>query len=119
MAVVQIAMSGDWLKHWTQAQALLQEIATVRNADKLYEISQERKPRMLLLPYGIPMTVAAIGYFAFAGLDLTIQSQDTSGDRLGLLAFAGFDSRFKLSDWGTYDDRLSISLREADRPELS
>lgn len=68
MALIQIAFSGNWVKHWTQAQALLQEIATVRDADKLYEISQERKPRMLLLPYGIPMTVAAIGYFAFAGL---------------------------------------------------
>ncbi|WP_145074996.1 A24 family peptidase [Aureliella helgolandensis] len=68
MAIAQIAISGDWVKHWTQAQALLHEIVTVRNADKLYEISQERKPRMRLLPYGIPMTVAAIGYFAFAGL---------------------------------------------------
>lgn len=68
MALIQIAVSGQWLKHWTQAQAILQEIVTVRNADKLYEISQERKPRMRLLPYGIPMTVAAIGYFAAAGL---------------------------------------------------
>lgn len=68
MALIQIAMSGDWMKHWTQAQAILHEIVTVKNADKLYEISQERKPRMRLLPYGIPMTVAAIGYFAFAGL---------------------------------------------------
>ncbi len=68
MAVIQIAASGQWTKHWIQAQSILSEIATVRNADKLYEISQERKPRMLLLPYGIPMTIAAIGYFAFAGL---------------------------------------------------
>lgn len=68
MALVQIAVSGDWMKHFTQAQALLQEIWTVRNADKLYELSQERKPRMRLLPYGIPMTVAAIAYFAVAGL---------------------------------------------------
>ncbi|MEZ6134113.1 MAG: A24 family peptidase [Pirellulaceae bacterium] len=68
MALIQIGVSGDWRKHWFQAQALLQEIYTVRNADKLYEISQERKPRMRLLPYGIPMTVAAIGYFAYAGL---------------------------------------------------
>lgn len=68
MAIIQIAVSGQWMKHWTQAQSLLQEIVTVRDADKLYEISQERKPRMRLLPYGIPMTVAAIGYFAFAGL---------------------------------------------------
>ncbi len=68
MALIQIAVSGDWMKHYTQAQALLQEIWTVRNADKLYELSQERKPRMRLLPYGIPMTVAAIAYFAVAGL---------------------------------------------------
>ena len=68
MALAQIAISGDWTKHWTQAQALLHEIVTVRNADKLYEMSQERKPRMRLLPYGIPMTVAAIGYFAVAGM---------------------------------------------------
>ena len=68
MAMIQIAISGDWTKHWTQAHAILQEIFTVRNADKLYEISQERKPRMRLLPYGIPMTVAAIGYFACMGM---------------------------------------------------
>ena len=68
IALLQIAISGDWMKHWTQAQAILREIVTVRNADKLYELSQERKPRMRLLPYGIPMTVAAIGYFAVVGL---------------------------------------------------
>lgn len=68
MATIQIALSGEWQKHYAQAQSILREIVTVRNADKLYEISQERKPRMRLLPYGIPMTIAAIGYFAFAGL---------------------------------------------------
>jgi prepilin peptidase CpaA len=68
MASIQIALSGEWQKHYAQAQSILREIVTVRNADKLYEISQERKPRMRLLPYGIPMTIAAIGYFAFAGL---------------------------------------------------
>lgn len=68
IALIQIAVSGQWMKHWTQAQSILYEILSVRDADKLYEISQERKPRMRLLPYGIPMTIAAIGYFAFAGL---------------------------------------------------
>jgi prepilin peptidase CpaA len=68
MAMIQIAVSGEWHRHWLQAQALLREIVTVRDADVLYERAQERKPRMRLLPYGIPMTVAAIGYFAFAGL---------------------------------------------------
>lgn len=68
IASIQIAMSGQWTMHYFQAREILREIFTVRNADKLYEISQERKPRMLLLPYGIPMTIAAIGYFAFAGM---------------------------------------------------
>lgn len=68
MALIQIAWSGQWWKHYFQAQELLKEIATVRDADKLYERSQKRKSKMLLLPYGIPMTIAAIGYFAFAGL---------------------------------------------------
>ncbi len=68
MASLQIAWTGNWWKHYFQAQELLKEVATVRNADKLYERSQARKPNMLLLPYGIPMTIAAIGYFAFAGM---------------------------------------------------
>lgn len=68
MAIAQIAWSGNWMKHYTQAQAILQEINTVRDADKLYDMAQERKSQMLLLPYGIPMTVAAIGYFALFGM---------------------------------------------------
>jgi len=68
MAIAQIAWSGNCMKHYTQAQAILHEINTVRNADKLYDMAQERKSRMLLLPYGIPMTVAAIGYFAMFGM---------------------------------------------------
>jgi prepilin peptidase CpaA len=68
MALCQIALSGDWMKHFCQAQALLQEIVTVKDADKLYNLSQERKSKMRLLPYGIPMTIAAIGYFAYNGM---------------------------------------------------
>lgn len=68
MACAQIAWSGNWIKHLVQAKSLLNEIVTVRNADKLYDLAAERKPRMLLLPYGIPMTVATISYFAFMGM---------------------------------------------------
>lgn len=68
LACCQIAWSGNWIKHLVQAKAILNEIVTVRDADKLYDLAAERKPRMLLLPYGIPMTLAAIGYFAFTGM---------------------------------------------------
>ncbi len=56
------------MKHFTQGQAILDEIKNVRDADKLYELAQARKSKMLLLPYGIPMTIAAIGYFAVFGM---------------------------------------------------
>jgi prepilin peptidase CpaA len=68
MAIGQVVYAGNWRKHVKQAQAIVGEVATVRNADKLFNIAQERKSRMLLLPYGIPMTIAAIGYFAFTGM---------------------------------------------------
>ena len=68
MALIQIAASGQWLRHYLQAHQILREIFTIRNADRLYEMSQKRKPQMRLLPYGIPMTIAAIGYFAFTGM---------------------------------------------------
>ncbi|MFO1063703.1 MAG: A24 family peptidase [Pirellulales bacterium] len=68
MALGQIAWVRGWRKHFEQAQAIVKEVADVRNADKLYDIAQNRKSRMLLLPYGIPMTIAAIGYFAYSGM---------------------------------------------------
>ncbi len=68
MAVIMVAWSGRWSHHYRQFKMIIAEWLRVRDADKLYEIASERKPRMLLLPYGIPMTIAALGYFAFAGM---------------------------------------------------
>ena len=44
------------------------EIATVKNPEKLAVIAAERKPRMMLLPYGIPIAIGTIGYFAYQGM---------------------------------------------------
>lgn len=68
MALVMVAWSGNFIKHWVQFQAIGHEILTIRNPAKLAEIAAERKPRMKLLPYGIPMAVGSIGFFAWAGL---------------------------------------------------
>lgn len=68
MAVLMIARGGRWAHHWRQARQIVIEWFTVRDADKLYEIAAERKPTMMLLPYGIPMTIAALGYFAYCGM---------------------------------------------------
>ncbi|MBL8871735.1 MAG: prepilin peptidase [Planctomycetaceae bacterium] len=68
MAVFMIAASGRWKKHFGQMKMITQEIVDVRDPETLFAIAKERKPRMMLLPYGVPMTIAALGYFATQGL---------------------------------------------------
>lgn len=68
MAAVMIATSGNWRKHWAMAHQILNEWVTIRDPEKLAAIARERKPTMRLLPYGIPMAIGSILYFAFAGM---------------------------------------------------
>ncbi len=68
MAFIMILRSGQWQKHWAMAHQILHEWKTVKNPQKLAEIARERKPNMKLLPYGIPMAIGSIGYFALAGM---------------------------------------------------
>ena len=68
MAAWMIYRSGNWFKHYAMAHQILHEWKTVRKPSKLAEIARERKPTMYLLPYGIPMAIGAIIYFAGAGL---------------------------------------------------
>ncbi len=68
MALAMIAWSGRWAHHWAMLQTIVHEILTVRDPAKLSTIAAARKPSMTLLPYGIPLTVGSIAYFAWAGL---------------------------------------------------
>jgi prepilin peptidase CpaA len=47
---------------------LIGEFFEVKDPEALFQRAAERKPRMYLLPYGIPMTIADLGYFAFQGM---------------------------------------------------
>ena len=44
------------------------EMVTIRDPEQLATIAAERKSSMLLLPYGIPIAIGTIAYFAFAGM---------------------------------------------------
>ncbi|MBB3208002.1 prepilin peptidase CpaA [Rhodopirellula rubra] len=68
MAAFMIWKSGDWVKHYAQALTILNEWKTVRDPEKLAAIARERKPTMYLLPYGIPMAIGTIMYFAASGM---------------------------------------------------
>ena len=68
IAVAMVLWAGAWQKHKNQFWSILNEIVTVKDPEKLSEIAAERKPRMFLLPYGIPIAIGSIVYFAFSGM---------------------------------------------------
>lgn len=68
MAVGMVIWTGQYIHHWVMFQTILSEILTVRNPARLAELAAVRKPRMLLLPYGIPITVGTIAFFVQQGL---------------------------------------------------
>src|SRR5688572_6396288 len=68
MALVMAAVSGQWKHHYQQFFAILREIITIRNPERLSEIAAERKPRMRLIPYGVPVATGCICYYIAMGL---------------------------------------------------
>jgi prepilin peptidase CpaA len=61
-------MFDGWAKHRDQFVGILTEITTIRDPNQLAAIAAQRKSSMLLLPYGVPITIGTIGYFAWVGL---------------------------------------------------
>jgi prepilin peptidase CpaA len=62
--------SGRFFTHAHRMCAIGREILEVRDPARLSEAAAARKPTMTLLPYGIPMAIGSIAYFALAGLML-------------------------------------------------
>ncbi len=68
IAVIMVWRAGKMKKHSGQFFAIINEIATVKNPETLAGIAAERKSTMMLLPYGIPICIGTIVYFAWTGL---------------------------------------------------
>jgi prepilin peptidase CpaA len=68
IAVVMVIIGKGWSKHQGQFWMICNEILTVKDPDKLASIAAERKPTMMLLPYGIPIAIGTIAYFACTGM---------------------------------------------------
>jgi prepilin peptidase CpaA len=65
LALAMVARSGEFVKHWAMFQTIREEILSIRDPSKLAQVAAARKPTMLLLPYGIPIAIGSIGYFAW------------------------------------------------------
>jgi prepilin peptidase CpaA len=70
IAVIMVVVSRKWRHHQKQFVSIVSEILVIRSPSKLSEIAAERKPTMMLLPYGIPIAIGTIGYFAYLGITL-------------------------------------------------
>lgn len=68
IAVGMVLAGKGWNKHRSQFWMICNEILSVKDPDKLATIAAERKPTMMLLPYGIPIAIGTIAYFACAGM---------------------------------------------------
>lgn len=49
-------------------RVIASELIFIRNPQVLAELAAERKPRALLLPYGIPIALGCIGYLIYQGM---------------------------------------------------
>lgn len=68
LAVAMVLIQRTWKKHSAQFWVILNEIMVIRNPEQLSAIAAQRKPSMLLLPYGIPIAIGTIGYFLWMGM---------------------------------------------------
>ncbi|MCA9179240.1 MAG: prepilin peptidase [Planctomycetales bacterium] len=68
LAIGMVLVRKAWGKHYSQFWMILNEIRTVKDPNELSRIAANRKPSMLLLPYGIPIAIGTIMYFAWTGM---------------------------------------------------
>jgi prepilin peptidase CpaA len=67
LAVIMVVAAGEGKKHYNQFWYILNEIMTIKNPETLAEIATERKSSMRLLPYGIPLAIGTVLFFAWTG----------------------------------------------------
>ena len=67
MGLAMMVYSGGVVGHLLSMESIGREILAIRNPTTLAERAAERKPTMLLLPYGIPIAVGTIAYLGWFG----------------------------------------------------
>ena len=68
IAVAMVLWRRDWQHHSAQFWTITGEILEIRDPNTLSNIAAQRKSKMLLLPYGIPIAIGTISYFLWSGI---------------------------------------------------
>jgi prepilin peptidase CpaA len=62
IAVGMMALRGDFRTNWSNTRDILRDWLTAGGVGKVADQAAQRKPRMHLLPYGIPLALGSVGY---------------------------------------------------------
>jgi prepilin peptidase CpaA len=65
IAIGMMALRGDFRKNWSNTRAILADWMTAGSVGRVADRAAERKPRMHLLPYGIPLCLGALTTLLF------------------------------------------------------
>lgn len=68
IALGMVLYRRAWGRHRDQFWMIFLDIISVRDPNQLSAMAAERKSSMLLLPYGIPIAIGTILYFAWTGM---------------------------------------------------
>lgn len=68
IAVVMMACRGDLGTNWGNTRAILRDWLTSGSIAKMADRASQRKSRMHLLPYGIPLCLGSVGYLIWIHL---------------------------------------------------
>lgn len=68
MAVGMVLYRRRFVQHYANFVIILTEWMQTKNPRELSRLAAERKPTMMLLPYGIPICVGSIAYFLYEGM---------------------------------------------------
>jgi prepilin peptidase CpaA len=68
MGIAMVLHRRSFKKHYANFVMILLKWMTIKKPSELSMIAAERKSSMLLLPYGIPICIGSITYFAYEGL---------------------------------------------------
>jgi len=68
IALGMVLYRRGWGHHGRQFMGIVTEIVVLRDVGTLSAIAADRKKSMLLLPYGIPIAIGTIAYFAWMGM---------------------------------------------------
>jgi prepilin peptidase CpaA len=61
---------GRWREHRQNTRDILSDLGQAANWQQITQRAAERKRRMVLLPYGLPLCLGFLGYLAWRGLAL-------------------------------------------------